>query len=154
VVGVAILVAAAPLIAVVVGVVLLGRVTASVCLHCAVWSWWTPRGIDVLLVYSNSPIWQEYFETEIRPRLGARAVVLNWSERKQWRAGLASMAFRFFGGSKEFNPLAVVFRPFRRARVFRFWAPLKAQKHGDAEPLERLEVELFNLLAHDTRPPR
>jgi hypothetical protein len=40
----------------------------------------------------------------------------------------------------------VVFRPLRRARVFRFWQPFRDFKHGDPEPLRRLEKELFELI--------
>jgi hypothetical protein len=117
-------------------------------LHLAIWVWWCPRGKSVLLVYSNSPVWQEYFETEIVPRLGPRAVVLNWSERKKWpRFGsLAVMAFGCFGGGREFNPLAVVFRPFRLRRTFRFWGPFKEYKHGKPEAVETMTLNLFALL--------
>jgi hypothetical protein len=47
---------------------------------------------------------------------------------------------------REFNPLAVVFRPFRPARVFRFWQPFREWNHGKREALERLEYELFAYL--------
>ncbi|MGB8061410.1 MAG: hypothetical protein WCF26_05930 [Candidatus Sulfotelmatobacter sp.] len=60
--------------------------------------WWLPRGKDVLLVYSDSPIWREYMSSEIMPLVRERAVVLNWSERRQWRWwSLAVSAFRSYG---------------------------------------------------------
>ena len=49
----------------------------------------------------------------------------------------------FFGGYREFNPLAVVFRPFRRSRIFRFWRPFKDSSHGHPEALHRMEEEFF-----------
>lgn len=54
--------------------------------------------------------------------------------------------FRHFVGAREFNPLAVVFRPFRPARVFRFWQPFREWKHGKPDSLARLEGELFAYL--------
>lgn len=120
----------------------------GLALHLAIWLWWCTRGKYVLLVYSNSPVWQNYFETQIVPRLGPRAVVLNWSERKKWpRFGsLAVMAFRCFGGGREFNPLAVVFRPFRLRRTFRFWSPFKEFQHGKPEAVETMTTNLFTFL--------
>src|SRR6516165_7972109 len=75
-----------------------------------IWCWWCPRGKKALFVYSNSPVWQEYVAEQILPRLGQRAVLLNWSERRHWRLNLAVVVFWYFGGSREFNPLGVVFR--------------------------------------------
>lgn len=76
-------------------------------LYLAVWLVWCVRGRYVLLVYSDSPIWRDYFKNEIIPVLDKRAVTLNWSQRKRWRLSLAVLAFRRFGGRREFNPLAV-----------------------------------------------
>ena len=64
-----------------VGVVLHGL--SSLVFYVAIWLCWCARGRDVLLVYSDSPIWHEYIEKEIFSRLEDRAVVLNWSERKR-----------------------------------------------------------------------
>jgi hypothetical protein len=140
---IALLIVVSPIVLAVLAVSVVCWAIAYAGLHCAVWLWWNPRGIDVLFVYSNSPVWQEHIETEVLPLLGARAIVLNWSERRDWRLGLASAIFWFFGGQREFNPLAVVCRPFRRAQVFRFWQPFKAWKHGRVEALERVEAAFW-----------
>ena len=71
------------------------------------WVAWCPRRRFALVVYSNSPIWQEYFEARVLPAIGRRAVVLNWSERKRWDYSLAVALFRCFGGTREFNPIAI-----------------------------------------------
>jgi hypothetical protein len=120
----------------------------SVALHICIWLLWCTQGRDILFVYSNSPVWHDYLEQRLLPLLEDRAVVLNWSDRSRWRfpPTLARIAFQYFGGQREFNPLAVVFRPLRRARVFRFWQPFRDFKHGDPEPLRRLEKELFELI--------
>jgi hypothetical protein len=48
------------------------------------------------------------------------------------------LAFWYFGGSREFNPLAVVFRPLRLPRVFRFYEPFREFKHGKTEAVENM----------------
>jgi hypothetical protein len=113
----------------------------SLALYLLVWTCWLTRGRDVLFVYSNSPHWKEYIESEILPRLRNRAVVLNWSERKKWiqKMNLASLLFRHFGGSREFNPVGLHFRPLHLHRTYRFWEPLRTwRKKGDRQPLDIL----------------
>ena len=150
---VAVLVVAAPAIAALLLIGCFLRVAISLCLHAAVSCWWLPQGRDTLIVYSDSPVWQDHMRREILPAVGSRAVVLNWSQRARWRLGLAPAVFWHFGGYREFNPLAIVFRPFRRARVFRLWQPFRDWKHGRGEPLARIESELFTVLgiAQDNR---
>jgi hypothetical protein len=118
----------------------------TVVLLPTVWLAWCARGRYALVVYSNSPIWQEYFEREVLPAVGTRGVVLNWSERKQWRYSLAVVTFRFFGGRREFNPLAIVFRPFAWPRQFRFYGPFKAFKHGRLEEVEQMRRAFLETL--------
>ena len=119
---------------------------AGLFLHLAVWCCWCARGRYVLFVYSDSPIWHDYVEAHILPRLGERAVILNWSHRGRWRRTLAVLAFRYFGGYRTFNPLALVFRPFCLARHFRFYEPFCEFKHGKTEAVAKMERELYDLL--------
>ena len=98
-------------------------VGASVLLVAA-WIAWCPRGRNMLVVYSNSPIWQAWFEQRALQTLGSRAVVLNWSERTQWQSSsLAVLLFHVFGGSDNFDPIVIVFTPLRLPRTFRFSGP-------------------------------
>jgi hypothetical protein len=99
-----------------------------------------------LFVYSNSPIRHNYVEDKILPRLGRRAITLNWSHRSRWWPKLAVLAFRFFGGHRAFNPMALVFWPFRPARKFRFYEPFREFKHGNTEPVAERAKELFDFL--------
>jgi hypothetical protein len=116
-------------------------------LYALVWTLWLPRGKDILFVCSDSSIWHEYMTTQVLPLVQSRAFVLNWSERKRWpRLSLPVSVFRSFGGGREFNPLVIVFRPFGRARSFRFWQPFQDWKRGYREPVERLRQELFAIL--------
>jgi len=105
---------------------------------------WLPRGKDVLLVYSDSPIWHDYMVNEIAPLVAERAVVLNWSERRKWRRwSLAVNVFRSYGRWREYNPMVLLFRPMGRTRVFRFWSAFQDWKHGYPEPLQRTREDLF-----------
>ena len=140
------IVALAPVILVIVVAAFAAFLVSSVCLHVVVWTWWCLRGRDILLVYSDSPIWHDYIEQHFLPALRERAVVLNWSQRKRWRISVARLAFRHFGGSRQFNPLAVVFCPLRRTKIFRFWQPFREWKHGRPAALRQMEGEFFSLI--------
>ena len=130
----------------VVVVALLLWLLSALLLLSVVWLTWCPRRRYALVVYSNSPIWQEYFETQVISRLGERAVVLNWSERKRWTFSLPVTLFRVFGGTREFNPIAIVFQPWLWPRSFRFYKAFHSFKHGRPEDVERLRLEFFRLL--------
>jgi hypothetical protein len=127
-------------------VVLVVQLATAVLLLCVVWIAWCPRGKYAIVVYSNSPVWQEYFETRVIPQLGDRAVVLNWSERRHWPPTLPVLLFRTFGGSRAFNPMAIVFEPWVWPKRFRFYTAFRSFKHGRTEDVERLRLELFQLL--------
>ena len=81
--------------------------------------------------------------TQILPLVKDRAVILNWSERSKWsRWSFRVHVFRSFCGYREFNPLVIIFRPFRRARRFRFWRAFKEWKHGNQQAVSKLREEL------------
>jgi hypothetical protein len=130
--------------------VALGMVSYSMALHVVIWIVWCARGRDILFVSSDSPVWGSYVSENLLPGLGDRVVFLNWSERKKWRLSVASVAFHHFGGRQEFNPMAVVFRPFHRTRTFRFWKAFRDWKHGDHRALHQIETDF--LKATRTRP--
>lgn len=117
----------------------------SVRLYLAVWLRWLPSDKDILFVHSDSPVWRDYIEQQILPVIQERAVVLNWSQRStpQWGPSLAVAVFQHFGGAREFNPMGIVFLPFRRAKVFRFHAAFRDYKHGKPEKLLALQREFF-----------
>ncbi len=128
----------------VVSLILAWRFLYWLVLLLVIWLRWCMCGRRVLFVYSNSPIWQNYIEQGILPRLPERSIVMNWSERGKWnRFTLPAQAFFCWGGGKKFNPLGVVFRPFHMPLVFRFWEPFIEYKHGKPEALIKLEPEMF-----------
>jgi hypothetical protein len=118
----------------------------TIILYLWIWMTWGRHGRCVLLVYSNSPVWKDYFEAEILPPLLNIAVVLNWSGRTHWKNSLAVFAFRHFAGDHDFNPIVIVFRPFHSARAFRFYNAFRDFKHGRPEAVEWIRRELFELL--------
>lgn len=111
-------------------------------LHLAIWL--SSKKQFVVFVYSDSPTWKDYIEREILPHLNDRAVILNWSERRYWRSSLAVLAFRYFGGQRNFNPIGLVFRPFRFVKTYRFFEAFKEFKHANSKKVERLRKELFD----------
>lgn len=118
----------------------------SVMLLLAVWLTWCPRRRYALVVYSESPVWREFFESQVLPEVAGRATVLNWSQRRHWKSSLAVMLFRTFGGTEDFNPIAIVFEPLCRPRRFRFYRAFRSFKHGHPDAVNKLRRELFALL--------
>lgn len=111
-------------------------------------AWWRWRGTQIrgILVFSNSPNWQDYIEQDWIPRLGEQVVVLNWSERGSWRKSLEVRIFRLFGiadNNFNFNPLLIYFRGLRYPLVYRYFFAFRDAKHGNPEALQRLERHMF-----------
>jgi hypothetical protein len=138
-----------PLLIVLLPFVVVGAIVwfvAAVSLLLVVWTTWCPRGRYALVVYSNSPIWQQYFEERVLPAIGKRGVVLNWSERKRWKFSLPVALFRMFAGTREFNPLVIVFQPLTWPRRFRFFRAFGVFKQGRPESVEQIRADLLRLL--------
>jgi hypothetical protein len=113
----------------------------GIILCVAVWlTWRKPR---VLFVYSNSPIWKDYVEREIIPHIKGFAVILNWSERKNWKNSLSVILFRYFGGYRNFNPMAIVLHPLRLVKTYRFFEAFRKFKHGNTADVEKIKTSLF-----------
>lgn len=129
-----------PLLILIVGLAVL----LSACgVRVGIWTFWCLRGRDVLVVYSESPYWGEFFDAEVVPRLGKRVVMLNRSVRSASNSRLAKWAYEHFGGSRGHYPLAIVFRPWGRTRVFRFFQPFRDWKHGKPAALEKVLNAFF-----------
>jgi len=118
------------------------------------WRWersWARERKRILLVYSRSPNWQSYIEQNWLPRIGDSAVLLNWSERASWsRAmGLEVRSFRYWAGSREFNPIAILFPAHGKVHAIRFWRAFRNFKHGKDAELRKAEEELFAFAARE-----
>jgi hypothetical protein len=130
---------------------------------------WYPKRKVAVFVYSNSPHWKEYIETNLLPKLSPYAAVLNWSEKSRWPqkwyalsrqifehwAGVSLERWKgklrwgpkrelgvIYWGGEEFNPIAIVFVPWWKPKVFRFWKAFKDFKHGRDKALRDLEADL------------
>jgi hypothetical protein len=113
----------------------------GIILYIAIWLTWKRK--FVLFIYSDSPVWKNYIELNIIPKLQDNTVILNWSERKLWKNSLAVLAFRYFSGYRNFNPMALVFQPFRFAKDYRFYKAFKEFKHGKPDKVESVMKALF-----------
>jgi len=113
-------------------------------LYIVIWLTWQKQ--RVLFVYSDSPVWKDYIEREILPYIQDRTVILNWSERRNWKNSLAVLAFRYFGGYRNFNPIAIVFRPFHFVKTYRFFEAFKEFKHGNPKEVDQIKKELFDYI--------
>lgn len=137
-----------PLLVPIVLVIIAAWLLWGIALQAMVWLFWCTRGTHLLLVYSDSPVWHDYIEENMITRLPSSSVVLNWSRRRTWRwYQFPVMLFHYFAGTRAFNPIIIVFRPFRWAKTFRFWQAFKDHKHGNKKSLDALEQELFAYLA-------
>jgi hypothetical protein len=110
---------------------------------------WGPEGKFILFVYSESPNWQEYVEENIVPKLQPNVVTLNWSKRSEWQDNerLEAKVMKHWGGSREFNPLAIVFPEKGKVETIRFFKAFKDYKHGNNKLLKQQEDTLFHLVA-------
>ena len=109
---------------------------------------WGREGKRILLVYSRSPNWHTYIENTWLPRVAPHAVVVDWSDRGTWPkwAPVEIRAFRYWGGSREFNPLAVLFPKRGKVRTIRFWRAFRDFKHGKDAALRTAESELLDFV--------
>ncbi|HKR59372.1 MAG TPA: hypothetical protein VJS64_06525 [Pyrinomonadaceae bacterium] len=106
-------------------------------------------GRFVLFIYSDSPNWKDYIETNLLPQLSPHVVTLNWSQRAQWRQTnpFEARVFRHWASEKEFNPMALIFSSPWTVIEVRLWRAFRDLKHGKdlslrlAEDLLLSEVE-------------
>jgi hypothetical protein len=85
-------------------------------------------------------------EKAILPQIQDRAVILNWSERRTWKSSLAALAFRYFGGYRNFNPMAMVFRPFHIVETYRFFEAFKEFKRGEPMKVQQMKDQFVEIL--------
>ncbi len=124
--------------------VVIAYVAAWLAVHLGARTIWCLRGRKVLLVFSDSPYWKEFLGGAVASRLGHCAVVLNRSLPGRRRVTLAWLAYQQLGGCRDHCPLAMVFRPFQRTRIYRFHRPFLEWKHGKPEALQEMLNALFN----------
>lgn len=116
-------------------------------MHLVAWAWAGKSSPRALFVYSDSPLWHQYCEERVIPRLPQGSKLLNWSLRREWRWYQPSVALaRFFGGRYSYNPIGLVAVRFGRVRVFRFWEGFRELKKGNDVSLESELQRFFSAL--------
>jgi hypothetical protein len=124
-----------------------GWVLATVALHLALCVAWLPRGRRVLFVTSDSARWTPYLEANVLPRLPKSAVVLDGAERARWSPlQLGVWLFRMWAGPRDEAPVAIVFRPWRSPKVFRFFGAFEELALGRPEPLRAASAAFLSEL--------
>lgn len=122
---------------------------------------WLPQDKFILFVYSDNQLWKEYAEENIIPKIKSNAVILNWSERKNWinSNSLETRLFKNFQwghewvweknkrmGGQDYNHTAIVFKPSDNPKVINFSKAFKDYEFGKSEQLKLVEQELYNCL--------
>ena len=102
-------------------------------------------GKDMIVVYTDSPHWQEYIETRWLPRFGERAIALNRS--KPWREDQPeARLWRAVAGTAEHTPVVIVVPSRGKVQIVRFWLAFRDFKHGKDERLRDAEARLAKIL--------
>ena len=143
------LVVAAP---VAIGVVLVAveKLLGLVLLHRARLQF-ESRGIRFILIYSRSPNWETHIRDRWLPRLGSAAILLNWSDRAQWKPTLEVRLFKHFvNAERNFNPAVLVLRGYKPPLVYRFYYAFRYANAGRTEYLQKLESEMLSHLPPST----
>jgi len=114
---------------------------------------WRSSPIRAVLVYSDSPNWKEYIESEWLPRLGEQVVILNWSQRNNWQRSLPVLLFHYFCLNEDtnFNPSLILLRGIKYPHVYRYFYAFRDAKHGHPQALKRLETHMYRELGHCCR---
>jgi hypothetical protein len=130
-----------------IGIAILGWMLYVAILYALVWIRWRGENLRVFASTSDSPNWSAHFQCNVVPKLPPGSVVVNWSKRNLWpRASLPSRVFNHFLGLREHTPAVVVFLPWSKARVFRFYGPYKDLKHGKPERINATVSELLEYM--------
>ena len=91
--------------------------------------------VRFVVIYSESPNWEDHIRTTWLPRFEGKAVLLNWSERARWRSSLEVRLFKHFVRSPyNFNPAVMVLRGVKRSWVYRFYDAFHYAKAGRLTP--------------------
>jgi hypothetical protein len=111
------------------------------------------HGVVGILVYSNSPNWQEHIETEVLPTLARNVLIVNWSQRSTWRrsAPLPVKIFLHLKPQEHFNPLGIVLTARGSFELVQLHEAYLAKKHGKDQPLARQLAELRALVTDAVR---
>lgn len=105
------------------------------------------RHSRVILVYSDSPKWKSQIETQIIPGLPQNTLILNISKPSPSLSGTFDYRqYTYWAGSKEYCPVVILRRPFRKPLLFRFYKAFRKASGGDSAELQVLLQNLQSAL--------
>ncbi|MGE0133249.1 MAG: hypothetical protein AB7U82_34665 [Blastocatellales bacterium] len=105
---------------------------------------WPPNKY-ILFVYTQSEHWSPYIEQKILPSISDHAVVINRTTQQQWKKefALEKRAIELWADI-EANPIALVFKPYKKVKAFRFYEAFRDFKHGKESKLNTLCQEFYD----------
>lgn len=107
---------------------------------------------DLLIVHSSDAHSKEYIATEVLPRWGSRAVVLDLSERDAADAkSPARQLFQAVTGKQPHAPMAIVIPRAGPIKVIRLWRAFHESGPRRADALRAAELQLDALLGGEER---
>ena len=119
-----------------------------------IWAVWGVKGKDLLVIYSDSPYWKEYFENGLLPQIESRSYSLNLSTRAKMQTyNLQILAFDLFKYEKDYNPMVVLFPFLRWPRRYQYYQAFKEFKHGKENALTKVENQVFEALNQSLTNP-
>jgi len=105
------------------------------------------RSARVILVYSNSVKWKSEIETQIIPNLPPDSKIFNISKPDP---GLSKnfdyYQYSYWAGRKEYCPIVILRRPFRKPILFRFYKAFRKASGGNGSELQVLIQTLLSSL--------
>tara|TARA_R110002072_G_scaffold95501_1_gene210577 strand:+ start:977 stop:1450 length:474 start_codon:yes stop_codon:yes gene_type:complete len=106
-----------------------------------------PENTFILFTYSESENWTDYIEQKIIPRIAAHAQIINRSQQKDWKSRYPTERRALESwGNLNINPVAIVFRPWKPAKVIAFYEAFRDLKHGKESTINAKTEELFQWL--------
>lgn len=107
-----------------------------------------PKSKYILFIYSDSEHWAPYIEQNIIPKIQESAIIINRTKQQNWKQEYkAEYKAIAHWAHEDINPIALVFKPYRRVKSFRFYEAFRDYKHGKDSSLHAMCNEFYNYAA-------
>ena len=102
----------------------------------------------ILFVYSQSEHWAPYIEEKILPSISEHTIVINRTTQQNWKneLKLEKRVIELWANIED-NPIAIVFKPKKGVKVFRFFEAFRDLKHGKESKLNELREEFYDYVS-------
>ena len=107
-----------------------------------------PSDKYILFVYSESEHWAPYIEQNLLPSIREYAIVINRTKQKNWKSDfhIEKQALELWSHI-EANPIAIVFKPYKKVRTFHFFEAFRDFKQGKEAKLNSISQEFYNYVS-------